>query len=101
MIQRVIAIGFLGYHFTKTLLCRLFRIKRREEQGSRSGVTRGQRPCHFQQHRHARGIVIRSSEAPPQMVEMGAEKDVLRTSIGGGKPGQDIPPTRGQFLKPT
>lgn len=29
MIQRVIAIGFLGYHFTKTVVCRLFRLKPR------------------------------------------------------------------------
>lgn len=27
MIQRAIAIGFLGYHFVKTLMCRFFRIK--------------------------------------------------------------------------
>lgn len=29
MIQRIIATGFLGYHFVKIVICRLFRIRRR------------------------------------------------------------------------
>lgn len=29
MIQRIIATGFLGYHFVKTLFCRIFRIRQR------------------------------------------------------------------------
>lgn len=29
MIQRAVAIGFLGYHFAKTLIRRLFRLRHR------------------------------------------------------------------------